>query len=480
MKIDYARLLAGEESSFTPMTWDRYDFHALAEFSPEIASQDAEGLRRFGRSLVQDAFFALSGLSPREDDGMGRSWQRATQEEGFGKLRERFKRGTRMEKALAVLGLHQAVLQSFMTNSGDPGGEDPTILGIPPIFPLVVPQQSTDEPPAAYEDIVDLNENDEQEQDDSQGNALAIHAEDLESAVDCAALMSDFVSTVEGFLDGGPPQIFQEAMEVSDNLDLRDFARILGFTKRVIGGANRETKQGSEEFTGYRSGGLEDRTHPMDVIALANGDPAARMRLIDRALVNREFHSERPSGLGPVCVLRDESGSMGGVNAEYRHKRALAFELALASEFNRQGRDLVSIRWGSYPAPPFVYGEGNLKEHASSFLNHSSTVLVQAMQKAIKVSEEYVDGMDILVITDGDLSSGQSEQLQNIISPFRDRGGRVWVVVIKNSSWGVTDKRNLTWADHWIHVDSLRTDNAMEGLLSRMATREQPRRVRLV
>ena len=500
MKIDYLRLLHGEPSSFFPTMWDGYDFQALCDFSPSLAEQDREGIIRFGRSLAHDSFCALRGLEPNMQDGMGQSWETAMQQDSFYDLKKIFELGGRQDQVLSVLGLHQAVLQSFMTNSQEEPTPKLPPLKLPPLAPPgSTIQESIDRLMEAYataapaiqqmaqamggggqvpslvpEDVADLNDSDEPGTGDTEV-ALQIHTGDLESAVEHTGEMQQWTSTVGGFLHGGPPQIFEQALELSEQVNLKDFAKVLGFTKKVVGGAAREIRAGTEEFTGYRPGPLSDKTLPKELLALARHDRQALTRLVDNALPYREFHSERPLGKGPVVVLRDESGSMGGGDLRERHQRALAFEVALAKVFNEESRDLISIRWGSFPVAPFVYGgDGDLSAHLRSFLHHGSTEIVPAIVQGIAATEKYVDGADLLVITDGEFRQGQAEQLPALLAPFRARGGRVWAVLI--GTHGV----NADWADGAVEVDQLGTDDRMASILEGMTRRDAPQIVRFV
>ena len=127
-------------------------------------------------------------------------------------------------------------------------------------------------------------------------------------------------------------------------------------------------------------------------VPLSLGFPRVQLQvflqaLADNSLTRRRFDADKPSGRGPVVLLRDESSSMGPECDWVRHRSALAFEMSLTEAFNREGRDLVSVAWSSKGTRVHVYGEPGLEEHLSSFLG-GGTRIEEPLRRAVEIADD--------------------------------------------------------------------------------------------
>jgi uncharacterized protein with von Willebrand factor type A (vWA) domain len=208
------------------------------------------------------------------------------------------------------------------------------------------------------------------------------------------------------------------------------------------------------------------------MLAVAEGDDQAMVALADNALQSRTYRSVTPQGKGPVILLRDESGSMDGS----KHRKALAFELSLAHAFNRDGRDMVVIRWGhrNHVSTPFTHGTGDLIAHLRSFYHSNDTQPVEAFKVALQVADEYVAGADILVLTDGAFSTDRGRDsaawIAELVQEFKKTGGRCWGVLIGGNE--EIAKRHMTgWADGWVQAEDLKAGDKLGTIVKAMAKR---------
>lgn len=450
--VDNHRILSRENTAFEYTRWDCYDFLGLCSYSPTVDELDSESIRRFGRSLLFDCFLALRGISTRDADPWSRVWADVVSSSSYQALRSEFLASIRGQ-ALATVALYKQLLEA-MSRSWSREFEKNLVTG--ELF--------------------------------LEAGVPVAGAEELGAAVDAAleetTTLSAFVQTADqgGNLDGGPSEKFEQALELSTHVNLSAFARLLGWAKRLVSGATRENRGGNDEFTSYRVGELTDRTITSELLGLASGQLDSMAKLADGSLTSREFRGSSPRGKGPLILLRDESGSMGNHNSETRHKAALSLEVALAEVFNREGRDLVSIRWGSSAVAPYTYGERGLKEHLTSFLNHGSTNVIPALESAVKVADEYVDGADILILTDAGLSdhSGVERQIGDQLNRFRRSGGRIWVAVIGSSTSESQRERYLSsWVDGYAEINQIEDCEKLGKLIEGAARRESKGKTRL-
>lgn len=449
---DNNRILRSEQTAFEYTRWDCFDFLGLCGYSQTVDELDNESIRRFGRSLVFDCFLCLRGISVKDSDPWSPVWAHVFSSSSYQALRSQFLASIRGQ-ALATVALYKQLLEA-QNRSWSRELEKSLVTG--KLF--------------------------------LEAGVPVLGAEELEKAVDTALeetnTLSAFVSVADqgGNLDGGPSEKFDQALELSTHVNLSAFAKLLGWTKRLVTGATRESKSGNDEFTSYRVGELTDRTLTTELIGLASGQLEAMAKLADSSLTSREFKGSNPRGKGPLIVLRDESGSMGGTKAEERHKAALSLEVALAEVFNRERRDLVSIRWGSSAVAPYTYGESGLKEHLTSFLNHGATYIVPALNSALQVADEYVDGSDILILTDAGLSDHTEIKrvLGDKLNRFRKTGGRIWVAVIGSSTSEQQKERYLSsWVDGYAEINSVEECDNLGKLIEGAARRETKGKTRL-
>ena len=316
-----------------------------------------------------------------------------------------------------------------------------------------------------------------------KGNSrMVVNAEVAQAAAEEA----EAVSTVYSFLHEPVQNREARANELVelDLISLKSLVNFLGWMKRVVKGARRRGRAAVGEFTGYRPGTWGSNTHPMEMAEVAKGNPIYLTRLVENQLTNRTFKEDRPLGKGPVIILRDESDSMeqdrmtiDGKQCTL-HQAALSFEVALATVMNKEKRDLVSIAWSSGDTRKYTYGEQGMDEHWGAFIG-GGTRIEPALKMAMETAKEYVRGADVLVITDGDMqldprTTNHSWDAQHVemLQEFRERGGRVWAIVINPKPGDVAHK--LAWMDGWVTIQDMRAGEKVADMLEAMAADRIP------
>lgn len=434
---EYWRLLRREESAFSPSIFDRNDYLTLGAFAPGILESERQQITTYGRSLASDAFYALSGCPINNSDPMSGVWSGAQIDPDFQGLCSQFRQGDASTRAMLVLDMSSRV-EARLADLGQQISETADQQGVGVEEAMIMSDA------ALFAD-----------------GELAEAGEELEAKEEALA-------GILWALGGTPPQKFEQAQELLGKYDMKQFAEILGWVKRIVSGATRNSEGGNEVFTRYRTSGINEKILPTQLMGLIQGDLGTLSAAADEALTTRVYSSKAPEGKGPVILLRDESGSM---TINDNHRKAQMFEVALAAAFHREGREMISIRWSTSMAAPFVYGEGDLKAHMAGFLN-GGTNPKPAMEAALILALEYVQGADLLVLSDAQFPS--SYLGDDLLSEFRAEQGRVWAVLFgQDRHEDDSLDEMISWADAWVHSTALEFGGAgMESLLARMATRK--------
>lgn len=548
-------LRAEEHSAFTHGIWHRYDLIRLMQWSAKVLDQHHDQTGKYDYSAVQDAFYALNGLTPNESPA-GKAWRSVQQAPGFEDLREMM--NDQFGQAAAVSEVASNFEKYMMQPPDEQQAEEEKKeeeerqqAAQPQPTPQPEEKDDQDKEPEGdtednsgeddreysqeegQEDPSDASEGGEDESDPQDGNDASGEgsggqpsgqpsgqptgqgsdgADDIVPADSLAGLgvikkagqrgnarqvvnpqvveeaqqEAQTVSTVYSFLHDATPDREARANELVDLnlLDMKSLVNFLGWMRRVVKGARRRGKRAVGEFTGYRPGSWGSNTHPMEMAEVAAGNPIYLTRMVENQLTNRNFREDRPLGKGPVIVLRDESDSMDSDNMVIDgktctlHQAALSFEVALASIMNKEKRDLIGIAWSAGGTRQHTYGEKGVDEHWGAFIG-GGTRIEPALEEALKVAKDYVKGADMLIITDGDLqmdprSPQRTWEQSNVemLQEYRERGGRVWAIVINPRVQDVAHK--LAWVDGWVTVNDMRAGEKVADMLEKMSADRMP------
>lgn len=442
-----------ESSSFAVDRWDQFDFEFLLSSYPRIHDK---ARRARGKGIdAREIFFALSGKPVTASGPMADSWRAVLSVPAWQKAIAGAR--DKLDRAAAL----DSMLDSLIKKAD--GDHDQ------------MPEADTESPTADVEIV--------------EGVPTSQDAEDAERI---KALVAILAGSGAGGIDADTPQkVLDDALMLASHLDIDAFHKLLGFCMRTVRGASRRTRPGRDEMTGYSFSGWSEEVVPQDQLAVARGDLEALVRLAEETLTKRSYDGDRAMGKGPVVLLRDESTSMSW-DARMKvtmgpHKRALALEVALAQAFNKDGRDLVTIAWGTESLREHVWGDASysLKDHLLAFLNASGTHIRPSLVRGLEIADDYVDGADILIVTDGELFDAYEVQadsdLQETLVSYRERGGRVWVVLVGAEEARDSWSKALPFADAIISLDDLADGSAdLRAVIAGMANRSKPGSKRVV
>lgn len=282
-----------------------------------------------------------------------------------------------------------------------------------------------------------------------------------EKEVKVASDKHDAINSLMPYMSG-PTDHQIEAAEhlLKSDLNVESLAKFLGFAMRAVTGAHHLTDATSGELTRYKNTTWSERLHPVDLVGLANGDIRTKARMAEGGLRERRYEDLAPRGRGPVILLRDESGSMKGIE----DAKAKSLEIALANAFNADHRDLVSIAWSDGPTRICVYGQDDAYFHLRQFYN-GGTVIESAMELAVKTTKDYRDGADMLVITDGNINDKERPEVIALADKFHQENGRIWVVLIG-------PLYPISWADGVITIDEIENSAKLSELIRTMNKKE--------
>lgn len=131
---------------------------------------------------------------------------------------------------------------------------------------------------------------------------------------------------------------------IRSNLQLRRIMELAGRYRRLSQARQRQkTTHGRDDVVGVELGDDLSRLCPSELAALADDDLQwdALRRLLERGLLQRDYRGVEPHGQGPIVVIVDESGSMGG--EPIATAKALALAMGWIARHQRRWLCLVGF-----------------------------------------------------------------------------------------------------------------------------------------
>ena len=427
--MDFGKKSAFPECNFlTDNEWQ-----SLLRYSSQIQSYHAEQLTQYGYSFVMDAFFALKGCEP-DKSPMGKAWRKLAEKPVFQSL-----------PPLMVNLSSQATIVTMLT-----------------------------------EKILEKINRRHDLQDQTAVTRLLGNFEaelSFENEVTGTIVIADALSN---FFDGTTPADNRALVEkFVRKFNPKIFATLLGWARGVVGAETRKIKASTGEFTRFTPGQLSIATNRTDLMRLALHDSETLLRAADDQLTNELYTQEQPAGRGPVVLLIDRSTSMDEKDPSDRNytrfQTARSLELALATVFNEEGRDLVSILWNNTDdTPNHTYGDPGLEQYLT-IGTRGGTIINAGLNKALEVVNEYHHNADIWILTDGHLQAPHhytmaeyQQEVRANVAEFKANGGRLWATIIEAGHrpdlWG--------FCDGVINVSTLADTDAMSEILAGIARTE--------
>jgi uncharacterized protein with von Willebrand factor type A (vWA) domain len=247
-----------------------------------------------------------------------------------------------------------------------------------------------------------------------------------EVAQDHAEATQQMVNAFSVAAGGDPshvdPSVAEAAMRAMRfNPQLRDLAEMLGWAKRMVRGEWRKATKGNKNMVGYAPEPLNPaRMAASELMAMNSAIPAVRLdftrRMVENAVIHKQFDGDEKQGRGPLVLVRDESGSMSG----QRHALAVALEWSLLEVARRDNRDFCSIPFSGegqfkvWQAP--AKGQADPKgllAHLSHFFG-GGTEPYGPINKALDLIEVQSLKADVLVITDGSFDQPAPDFLKRV------------------------------------------------------------------
>lgn len=432
-----------DESSFSVDEWGLYDWSMMLSNYPKL-----ETLSELAQTVGVDAretFFALSGYEISGDGPKAAAWGALLDTPAWKKAIGKAK--TQLDKAALLTKMLQQMGRRKM-DKDESQEQDAEELDIPDL------------------DLDNLEQIEISPDDDIPTN------EEIEDA-EAMMLLVQFMTP--GF-EGEKQDILEQAQTLASMIDMGTFKDLIGFTNRIVKGASRKAETPRGEMVGYGRDSWSDQVISTDMAAVARGELSAMVKLVEGGLTTRKFQGETVEGKGPCVLLRDVTGSMTYSNL---HAPAMSLEIALADGFNKDGRDLVSVLWGgdrdgSSHTSEYTYGEPGMEQHLRTNFRSSYTYLYDALTEGLDITEKYVPGADILILTDGVLGDsdrlGSCRKLGAKLERFWGDGGRIWVIVLGEldpESWD----ESLPIADGIIQMDDVSAGEGLEKIIASMADR---------
>jgi hypothetical protein len=432
------QLLYEKVSAFEHDHWDREQWLALMNYSPTIRNMHERHLQNYGVSFAQDSYYALRNNVPKKDSSLCKFWTKVQGSSNFQSLPPFIQ--DLPSTATTVETLAGMIEQKIKDVYGDKAKDAPI---------------------------------------EHNGQSFSVSVSDnqldLEDKIESLIQIDACIGTL---LDGySPTEKRQEIEKIHNQFDLKKFSKLLGWAKSVIGSESRKGKSTSGELTGYGSGGWSGNVHPVDMLRVAQGEKQTMIRLAENQLNERRFSALRPKGQGPIVHLKDMSSSMRETSywGASRIQTANSLELALATEFQKANRDLVSIGWSSMYTEQYTFGETGLSDYVS-LSPRGDTRIERALSMAVKAASEYVDFADILITSDGFLHHNaalsvaeQKAEYDRLLKPFRDSGGRVYAILLIPGANVNYVADNWGWVDGWITVDALDDTASMTDILAKIS-----------
>lgn len=496
----------GLESTLVADRFDLVDWRDASTAIPQIASINARAGREFCGHPVQDGFFSLfkrvphladpipAGLEPLADlirRGMETpQWERLREtstgdlvasgvgavafvEEVLKSLPEEIKEQAREHAQASQRALEdqrkaqalQDLAEMLRERAGQQNDGEAAALEAQA---EAVSEQASElyaEAQAAQEQAAQALAN---YQAGAEANAPQIQAALNQAAAQAQAQAADASEAARGFAlaaGGDPahidPATAREAMEaLRRNPNLDRLAELLGWARRVARAEWRKSPRARTEMVGYRVHDLRpEGMAPVEWAGLLAGDKTLEAdwmrRAADGGIRHRHFEGEQEQGKGPLVIVRDESGSMGGA----AHALAVAVEWALLEIARRDGRDFYSIpfsgqgQYAVWQAPRSGQPDGaSLLEHLAHFYG-GGTEPYRPLAQAVNLVQGADLRADILLITDAVFAVPPREFLERLGQVRQQRPLRIETVVI-----GADNPAALTFSDRVTCVDDLLRD----------------------
>jgi uncharacterized protein with von Willebrand factor type A (vWA) domain len=306
-----------------------------------------------------------------------------------------------------------------------------------------------------------------------RGGAIAAAVELTEDEVEDAEKKAAFIRIAGEFATDDVE--FEDVSNMADDgtVDLSYLLDCLGWSRQAISHGTR-TRPTRGAISGISSGDWSDAT-AVARLELVQGSQQRLLQLAESSLPNYDRKESEDVGLGPVIWCSDYSLSMRGNEPTVR-----ALEMGVADSFNRQNRDLVGISFNSNVLIRYTWGESfaerfnlsgdeaiyepGMKHHLRRYSSGGTNIRF-VFNKALETATEYAGAPDIVLLTDGAIST--PAETREALARFRERGGRVVAVLIGAQD---VDEASRELFDAVVTLQDLRDKKSLSEVLELLAT----------
>jgi len=233
---------------------------------------------------------------------------------------------------------------------------------------------------------------------------------------------------------------------------LRRIAELAGRMKRITAAKRRQrVKHGADEMSDVEQGGDLGRVLPSELARL--GHPFLRLdflrALLERQLLQYELSGTETLGKGPLVVLLDKSGSMGGP----RDIWATALALALLEEARRDQRVYALLGFDARVKFEATVRPGELLPEAGLFVECAGgTDIGLALERGLEIIRTHPGALrkaDVILVTDGGADS-------SVAGKLREEAARLGATVY-GLGIGVERSWLSPWCDEALVISELST-----------------------
>jgi uncharacterized protein with von Willebrand factor type A (vWA) domain len=234
----------------------------------------------------------------------------------------------------------------------------------------------------------------------------------------------------------------EQALTIADlwanNPTLRKVAELYGrLDKHIRFMRAKRTVGGQDEIVDLKLGDELRRVHPMELANLADDDLEDDffMRYLAGEIIVYDTVGEEHAGRGPIVMVVDESGSMGGE----RNVWAKAMAACLLNICRREKRDFAYVGFGSanemvsfqFPTKQALAAQ-SIVDMCSHFFGGGTTPIVGTTEaKRIMENAAEFKKADIVMVGDGQASFGHEDTV--VRDTLRSRGVRIHAIGIGGS-----------------------------------------------
>jgi uncharacterized protein with von Willebrand factor type A (vWA) domain len=209
----------------------------------------------------------------------------------------------------------------------------------------------------------------------------------------------------------------KQFLKLKNDHDLKRICELAGKYRMVARSKQRQkVTHGSDDMVGIVMGG--DIEHLLASELAMLGNPLfkldAQRRLIEKQMMCRDYRAIEHVAKGPIIIVIDESGSMGGE----RIQNAKAMALAMAWVAKHQGRWCGMVGFSSrnqlrtIALPPRNWPTGEILDWLSKFLNGGTHLPIEKMPEIYTQLGAVKGKTDIVIITDGEAEQPGVNELQ--------------------------------------------------------------------